>query len=79
MRLVVTESLSFALAGIAIGSVVSLAAGWWIGPLLFRQSPRDPAVFGLVTIVLLGVAVAASWIPALRAAGLDPKTALQSD
>ena len=79
VRLVVTESLRFALAGIAIGSVASLAGGWWIGPLLFRQSPRDPAVFGLVTIVLLGVAVAASWIPALRAAGLDPKTALQSD
>jgi len=75
----VTESLGFALAGIAIGSLASLAGGWWIGPLLFRQSPRDPAVFGLVTIALLGVAVAASWIPALRAAGLDPKTALQSD
>jgi ABC-type antimicrobial peptide transport system permease subunit len=79
VRLVVTESLRFALAGIVIGSVVALAGGRWIGPLLFQQSPRDPAVFALVTIVLLGVAVAASWIPALRAAGLDPKTALQSD
>ena len=79
VRLVVTESLRLALAGIVIGSVASLAGGSWIGPLLFQQSPRDPAVFALVTMVLLGVAVVASWIPALRAAGLDPKTALQSD
>ena len=79
VRLVVAESLRFALAGVVIGGVVALAGGQWIGPLLFRQSPRDPAVFTFVTIVLLGVAVAASLIPALRAAGLDPKTALQSD
>jgi putative ABC transport system permease protein len=79
VRLVVAESLRFAIAGIVIGSVVALAGGRWIGPLLFHQSPRDPAVFALVTAVLLIVAIAASWIPALRAAGVDPKTALQSD
>jgi predicted permease len=79
VRLVVTESLRFAFAGVVIGSVVSLAGGRWISPLLFRQSPRDPVVFALVTLVLLGVAIAASSIPALRAAALDPKTALQAD
>lgn len=79
VRLVVAESLRFALAGLVIGGVVSWVGGRWIGPLLFQQSPRDPAVFALVSIVLLAVAIAASWIPALRAAGLDPKTALQSD
>jgi putative ABC transport system permease protein len=79
VRLVVTEGLRFAIAGIVIGGVVSLVAGPWIGPLLFQQSPRDPAVFALVTVVLLGVAIAASWIPALRAAGLDPRTALHSE
>jgi putative ABC transport system permease protein len=79
VRLVVAESLRFALAGIVIGGAVAFAAGRWIGPLLFQQSPRDPAVFAVVTLVLLGVAITASWIPALRAARLDPKTALQSD
>jgi putative ABC transport system permease protein len=79
VRLVVSESVRFALAGVVIGSVASLAAGRWIGPMLFKQSPRDPAVFGLVAFVLLVVAVVASWIPALRAAGVDPKAALQSD
>jgi len=79
VRLVVAEGLRFALAGIVIGGVVVVAAGRWIGPLLFQQSPRDPAVFALVAVVLLGVAVVASCVPALRAAGADPKTALQAD
>ena len=79
VRLVVTESVRFALFGLVMGCMVSLAGSRWIAPLLFKQSPRDPAVFAIVTLVLLFVAIAASWIPALRAAGLDPKTALQSD
>ena len=79
VRLVVTESVRFALFGLVMGCVVSLAGTRWIAPLLFKESPRDPAVFAIVTLVLLFVAIAASWIPALRAAGLDPKTALQSD
>jgi ABC-type antimicrobial peptide transport system permease subunit len=79
VRLVVTESVRFAFAGVVIGGVVALGAGRWIGPMLFAQSPRDPAVFALVTGVLIAVAIVASWVPALRAAGLDPKAALQSD
>jgi len=79
VRLVVTESVKFALFGLVMGCVVSLAGSRWVAPLLFKESPRDPAVFAIVTLVLLFVAIAASWIPALRAAGVDPKTALQSD
>jgi predicted permease len=79
VRLVVTESVRFALVGLAVGCVVSLLGSRWIAPLLFKESPRDPAVFAIVTLVLLFVAIAASWIPALRAAGVDPKMALQSE
>ncbi len=79
VRIVVMESVRFALAGVAIGSVVAWAAGSSIGPLLFDQSPRDVAVFGTVTIVIVCVAIVASWVPAMRAAGLDPKAALQAD
>ena len=79
VRMVVTESLRIAFAGVMIGSLFALAGGRWIAPLLFHQSPRDPMVFAAVTIALLGVAIAASWIPALRAGSMDPKTALQSD
>ncbi len=79
VRLVVREGLSFSLVGIVIGASVALAAGRWIAPLLFKQSPYDPAVLALVSSVLLGVAVIAGCLPALRAAGLDPKTALRAE
>jgi putative ABC transport system permease protein len=79
VRLVVLEGVRFALAGVVIGALVASPAGRWIGPMLFRQSPADLRVFALVGVVLLGVAVIASGIPALRAARVDPKTALQAD
>ncbi len=77
--LVLMEGLRIAAAGVAIGSVIALAAGRWIGPLLFDHGPKDPRVFGVVITTMLVVAAAASLIPAARAARLDPKTALQSD
>jgi ABC-type antimicrobial peptide transport system permease subunit len=79
VRLVVGGALRFALTGIGIGAGVALLAARWIAPLLFRQSPRDPAVFAFVAAVLLIVAMVASLIPALRAASVDPRTALQAD
>jgi putative ABC transport system permease protein len=79
VRIVVMESVRFALAGVMIGGAVAWAAGNSIGPLLFDQSPHDVVVFGTVTFVLVCVAIGASWVPALRAAGLDPKTALGAE
>jgi ABC-type antimicrobial peptide transport system permease subunit len=79
VRLVVSGGLRFAFAGIVIGGAVALAAGKWIAPMLFQQSPRDPAVFGLVAVALFGVAIGASWVPALRAARVDPRSAMQAD
>jgi ABC-type lipoprotein release transport system permease subunit len=66
-------------AGAIIGMGLSLAGGRWLGPLLFQVSPRDPLVFGAVTVVLLGVALAASALPAMRASRVDPVTALRVD
>ena len=79
VRLVVMEGLGFALAGIAIGAGVALAVGTRVGPLLFQQSPRDPMVFVVAAVVLLAVAVVASCVPAIRAAAVDPRTALQAE
>lgn len=79
VRLVVLEGLRLAIAGIVLGGIAALALGGRIGPLLFRQSPRDPAVFALVAAVLVAVAAVASGIPALRAAAVDPKTTLRAE
>ena len=65
--------------GVAGGLVASLLASRLIEPLLFNVSPRDPMVYGLVGIVLLGVALFAGVIPTLRANRIDPLDALRVD
>jgi predicted permease len=79
LRMIVRQGLAFAIAGIAIGSLVSLWAGKWIEPLLFSESPRDPLVYGAVGTVLLVVAIVATLRPAIRATRVDPTVALRSE
>ncbi|MGH7582283.1 MAG: FtsX-like permease family protein, partial [Gemmatimonadales bacterium] len=79
VRHVVSDGVKLAVAGVALGAVVALGMSRWIGPLLFEESPRDPAVFVAVAAVLLGVAVLASFIPARRAARVDPMVALRGE
>lgn len=79
VRLVVGEGMRLGLIGVVLGGVTAYASGRWIAPLLFKQSPHDPVVFGVVGSVLLTVAFVASLIPARRAASVDPIQALRSD
>jgi putative ABC transport system permease protein len=79
VRLVMTDGLRVAAVGVAIGAAVAFWAGKWVQPLLFGVSSKDPMVFGVVAAVLAAVAVAASWIPAVRASRVDPNVALRVD
>ena len=79
MRLVIGEGVRLGIGGTALGAVVALAAGRWIAPLLFDESPRDPVVFASVIGVLAGVALLASVVPAVRAARVDPNIALRAE
>ena len=79
IRLVVVEGLRLAVIGVAIGVGTALVAAKWLKPLLFEESPRDPLVFAGVTVLLIGTAVAASWLPALRASRVDPMVALRAE
>jgi predicted permease len=79
MRLVVGEGLKLGAIGICIGGAAAFVSGRWIAPLLFKEPPHDPLVFGLVGFVLLAVTLVASFIPARRAATVDPNRALRSD
>jgi predicted permease len=79
MRLVVVDGLRVAGIGVALGAIAALWAGKWVKPLLFNVSPHDPAVFVFVATTLILVAVAASWIPALRASRVDANVALRTD
>ncbi|MBX6365780.1 MAG: ABC transporter permease [Gemmatimonadetes bacterium] len=77
--LVVRQGLRIGVVGIAIGCVIALAGARWVQPLLFNVSARDPLVFAGVAALLAAVAVVASWLPALRAARVDPTEALRTE
>jgi ABC-type antimicrobial peptide transport system permease subunit len=79
LRLVLGLGARFALAGVAVGSVLALVAARWIQPLLFQQSARDPLVFGVVGLLLITIALLASGAPALRAMRADPNTVLRAE
>ena len=79
IRLVVTDGLKVVGVGVAAGLLIALWAGKFVQPLLFSVSPRDPSVFVLVATTLIGVAIAASWMPARRASRVDPNVVLRSD
>jgi len=77
--IVVRWSIGMSLAGIAAGCLIAAALGTFMQPLLFQVSARDPMVFGSVAGVLLLVALAASLLPSLRAARVDPLEALRAE
>jgi putative ABC transport system permease protein len=79
VRIVVADGLRVAGIGVVSGVVIALWAARWVEPLLYRTSARDPAVFVLVALILVAVAVAACVIPALRASRVDAGIALRYD
>ncbi len=79
IALIVRDGVAIAAAGLVLGALAALGASRWLKPLLFKEPANDPWVFGIVTSALLAVAVAASWIPAMRAARVDPQVALRSE
>jgi predicted permease len=77
--LVVKQALTTTVVGIACGAALALAATRLLEGFLFETSPRDPATFILMAAVLCVMALAASYVPARRAARLDPVAALRSE
>jgi predicted permease len=78
-RLVLLRAGGTALAGIAVGLLAAAAAGRGLESLLFRVSTTDPVAFLGVPLVLLVVTLIASFIPARRAARVDPVVALRAE
>lgn len=78
-RSVLKGSLSVVLWGVLAGTLVSLAALRPLRALLFGIAPHDPIVIGAVVLLLAATALAASWLPAARAARADPMTTLRAD
>ena len=75
--LVVREALAIAAAGLGAGLAAAAALAGWTVSLLFEVSPLDPLSFALAPLLLVTVTLVASYLPADRAARVEPRTALE--
>ena len=76
-RLVLGEGVRLTATGVALGVAGALVTNRGIAALLWGVSPGDPLTFVAIAVLLVGVALAASWVPARRAMRLEPVEALR--
>ena len=74
---ILRHGMGLALIGSALGIGGALAASRVMASLLHEVKPRDPAIFIVTSVLIAAVALGACYIPARRAARLDPMTALR--
>jgi len=79
VRLVLREAAILLAAGLAVGTGLALWAGRAATALLFGLKPYDPPTLALSALLLAVVAMLASYLPALRAARLEPMSALREE
>ena len=79
LRLVLHEGARLVAAGVALGIVLAAAATRVIARLLFDVSALDAVTFSAMSLVLIAIALVATYLPARRAASFDPMTALRSE
>jgi len=77
--MVVRQGLGLAVLGVGLGAVAAGLLTSVMSSLLYGVNALDPATYASVAAALVGVALLASWIPARRAAGVDPSRALRED
>jgi len=77
--LFVREGIVLILIGVGVGLAGALAGGRWVAALLFGVTPADPATFAAAAVMLALTALCATYVPARRAARVDPTEALRAD
>jgi predicted permease len=75
----VGQGVRLALLGAVLGVSLALATTTLVAKLLYDVKPNDPLTFGAVILLLLAVAAVAAWLPARRAAKVDPMVALRAE
>jgi putative ABC transport system permease protein len=79
LGLIMRHGMSWTVAGLAAGLVASFGLLRFLRTLLYGVTPLDPVVLGTVSSLLIGVALFATYVPARRAARVDPVVALRRD
>ncbi len=79
LAMVLKQGLLIVALGLGLGTAAAFAAGRFLVGFLFETSPSDPVTFAAVLLVLVAAALVASFLPARRAASIDPTQALRSE
>jgi ABC-type antimicrobial peptide transport system permease subunit len=79
LTLVMRESLWVLAGGLAVGIPLSLLAARPLKSMLYQLSPFDPVSFVLAIAAIVAVSACAAWIPARRAASIEPMQALRAE
>ena len=77
--MVLRETLVLVIAGVALGVPAALASTHLLRSLLFGLTPTDPVTIGAMSVLMLGIAALAGYLPARRAARVDPMVALRHE
>ncbi len=79
LRMVLVQSATLAVPGIVLGLVLALSMGRVMQSLIYGVSPTDPMILSAVVLLVLTVALVASYVPARRASRSDPMTTLRAE
>jgi putative ABC transport system permease protein len=79
LAMIMRQGLTVAFAGLLAGAVLSLLAARALASALYGVSSIDPTAWGAALVVLTGAAALANYLPARRAAAVDPSRALRPD
>ena len=79
LRMVLGDGVRLTLVGIVIGAAGGVFAARALGRLLYGIGPTDPVTFVAVAVLLVAVALLASYVPAARATRVDPVVALRTE
>jgi putative ABC transport system permease protein len=79
LRMILRRAAMLTGTGLAVGLLLAFGLAHGVANLLFGVSPNDPAVFASIAAAIAAIALISSWIPARRAASVDPIVALRDE